>query len=388
MLIKSADDKSKRLTLLEALQDAAVLDGEQKAWVGKELWALKEGIRGERDAAHYLNNHFSSDDNLAVIHDLRLLVNGEVAQIDHLLISRGFVFYLLETKQYNGDLHINEFGEFSVSYGKGKPWGIPSPLEQSRRHQNVLVKILDELGIGGRFQKQPHFRHVVLVNPKAHIHRPSADAFDSSNVIKADQFASWREKYVHGELSVLKTLGLIANLRGTHTVKEWAQSLCEQHRPLDLSALPEFMKPREASKAYLHVQPLPVSAPFKVAEPLPAFQVAVSRRVCAACDKPLTAAEQAFCTNNVALFNGSMLCMSHQKALRQTKAAGQPLDSNAHQSKPNDDAPDPRKRKLICCACETKISFEEGRFCWNNERRFGGLQYCRPHQAAYREQRS
>jgi hypothetical protein len=49
-------------------------------------------------------------------------------------------------------------------------------------------------------------------------------------------------------------------------------------------------------------------------------------------------------------------------------------------------APPPAKpeRKLICATCGTKISFAEGRYCWNDEARFGGLQYCREHQAAFR----
>ena len=382
MLIKSADDKSKRLALLESLQGAPMLDSEQQAWLGKELWALREGIRGERDAAHYLDNHFGSSENLAVIHDLRLNVDGEVAQIDHLLISRGFVFYLLETKQYNGDLHINEFGEFSVSYGNRKPWGIPSPLEQSRRHQNVLVKLLARLGIGGRIQKEPEFQHVVLVNPKAHIHRPSRDVFDSTNVIKADQFASWREKYVHGESSMLKTLGLLANMRGTDTVKEWAQLLCRQHRPQDLLALPEFMQPRE--KVEVAAPSQPTVRAQKLAEPVHGVS---SRAVCANCAKPLTAAEQVFCTNNAAVFDGAMLCMAHQKEYRQAKARDQRTVKKAQPAEVEavpSGSSDPRKGRLVCCACDAKITYAEGRFCWGNEHRFSGLQYCRTHQADFR----
>jgi hypothetical protein len=38
------------------------------------------------------------------------------------------------------------------------------------------------------------------------------------------------------------------------------------------------------------------------------------------------------------------------------------------------------RRKLICATCGQKISFAEGKFCWNNEAWFGGLQYCRKHQ--------
>ena len=40
-------------------------------------------------------------------------------------------------------------------------------------------------------------------------------------------------------------------------------------------------------------------------------------------------------------------------------------------------------KKLICSQRGVKIGYPEGKFCWNNEKRFGGLQYCREHQAAF-----
>lgn len=33
--------------------------------------------------------------------------------------------------------------------------------------------------------------------------------------------------------------------------------------------------------------------------------------------------------------------------------------------------------------CREKIGHPEGKFCWNNARRFGGLQYCREHQVLF-----
>lgn len=374
MLIKTADDKTKRLALLESLQGAPVLNSQQNSWLAKELWNCKEGIRGERDAAHYIDNHFADDGNLAVIHDLRLEVDGEVAQIDHLLISRGFVFYLLETKQYNGNLHINEFGEFSVSYGADKVWGIPSPLEQSRRHQNVLLKLLMQLGITGRTQKEPEFRHVVLFNPQSQIHRPAREAFDTSSVIKADQFAFWREKYVHGEVTFLKTLNLMMNMRATETVKEWAHLLCEQHKPQNVLALPDFMATRKV--------PTPTPTPVKP-QPKPARSVqqrkepvapnAAASVPCAVCEQALSAAEQAFCRDRSSKFGGQFFCIQHQKDGKQRSA---PEAAKAERPPPSE-AP---QKSLVCSTCKTVISFAEGRFCWNNERRFGGSQYCRVHQ--------
>jgi len=41
---------------------------------------------------------------------------------------------MLETKNFSGNLKINEQGEFSVRYQGEWEFGIPSPLEQSCRH--------------------------------------------------------------------------------------------------------------------------------------------------------------------------------------------------------------------------------------------------------------
>jgi site-specific DNA-adenine methylase len=123
MLIKSADDKSKRLALLEDLQKSNRLDQKQKDWLREELSRLRKGIQGERDAAFYIESYFRDSENTAIIHDLRLVVNGDVAQIDHLLLNRVGYFYLLETKNYNANVNITDHGEFSVTYGDEKPYG-------------------------------------------------------------------------------------------------------------------------------------------------------------------------------------------------------------------------------------------------------------------------
>lgn len=314
MILKSADDKSKRLALLEDLQRSPLLDFGQKKWLRDELVRTRKGIQGERDSAHYLDNYLGDTENLALIHDLRLVVEGEVAQIDHLVINRALGMYLIETKNYAGNLVINEHGEYTVEYDDCR-FGIPSPMEQSRRHERILAKLLERLDIVGRTQKTPDFHHVVMLHPKAIIQRPPSKLHDTRDVIKADQFPSWHDQFVssHRVGSVFK---LAMNLRSVDTVKECAQKLIRQHRPADQLQLPDFMLPKQqvasapaklskTSAAHVHAESAPVTAP----------------------------AEQA--------------------------------------------------KKLICATCGIKISFPEGKFCWNNTKRFGGLQYCREHQAAF-----
>lgn len=106
----------------------------QKGWARDESLRFRRGIQGERDAAYYLDNYLADTRDYAVLHDLRLELGGETAQIDRLFISRTYSFYMLETKNFSGNLKINEQREFSVGYQGEREFGVPSPLEQNHRH--------------------------------------------------------------------------------------------------------------------------------------------------------------------------------------------------------------------------------------------------------------
>ncbi|MEY4765495.1 MAG: hypothetical protein RI907_2168 [Pseudomonadota bacterium] len=300
MIIKQADDKAKRLAMLAALKQSPRLNARQRDWLDGELLRLRRGIEGEREAAFYIDSYLKDHANRAVIHDLRLEVDGDVAQIDHLIVNRMLNFKLIETKCFGGDVSINEHGEFSVRYANGKRYGIPSPLEQSKRHERIISKVLDQLGISGRLGVKPTFTHLVMLHPKATIERPATCAIDTSLIIKADALPSWYEREQAKDPTLGEMVGGLLSIRSRDTLAEWAQALAQQHRPADLLALPDFMAP--------------------TAEPVPAPPMA--------------------------------------------------------------DAPDESlRRKLVCVTCGAPISFAEGKFCWNNEKRFGGFQYCRVHQS-------
>lgn len=340
MLLKSADDKSKRLALLQELQRSPAIDTFQRKWLHEELQRLKKGIQGERDSAHYLDHYFKDGENHVLLHDLRFVVDGEVTQIDHLILTRGANMYLLETKNYACNLIINERGEFTAEYENSR-FGIESPIEQSIRHEKVLCKLLQRLDLMGRVQKLPDIHHVVLIQPKATIERPPAKSFDTTNVIKADQFPSWHKRFAEkvGVGALFKTA---LNMRSLDTVKEWGEKLMRQHRPADLLALPDFMRPRETARL------LP-TAPTRVFSPAPAF---------APVFKPASAPAPV---------------ITPRAAQAQTQApALRPVQHTAEE---------PPAKKLICAHCGVKISFAEGKFCWGNAKRFGGLAYCRAHQA-------
>jgi hypothetical protein len=148
----------------------------------------------------------------------------------------------------------------------------------------------------------------------------AAKAFDTTHVIKADQFRAWHEKF-QDSAGASHLVTSLLNIRSAATIEELARKLIRQHCPADPLVLPEFMQPRQVP-VQQHINVGPKSAVTLLASP------------------PVT-----------------------QEA--ESDVRGQ-------------------RRKLICATCADKISFAEGKFCWNNERRFGGLQYCRAHQAAFR----
>ncbi len=323
MLIKSPDDKKKRLRLLEELRSSDRLDEHQKDWLRKEYWRLAPGTAGERDAAHYLDLSFSHSKNHAVLHDLRLEADGQVAQIDHLIVNRMLYFYLLETKTYSGSLHINEHGEFMAEYSGERRYGIESPLEQSRRHETVLKKVLERLGITGRVGTEPTFIHIVMMHPKAIIHRPPAGTFDTSMIIKADQFATWHAKF-GDKLGVAAMLPAAMNLRGRDTVREWGEQLKGEHRPTNPMELPDFMAPKvvtSTSQSISHNAVLAASvrsdtkarntyAPTKQPSQITAQNDIKS--ACCICGKALTPKVAKFCLDNAGRFGGKLYCYNHQ----------------------------------------------------------------------------
>jgi hypothetical protein len=325
MLLKSADDKSKRLALLEDLQKSPLLDARQKKWLREELGRFRKGIQGEKDSAYYLDQYFKGGQNHVILHDLRFVVEGDVAQIDHLIINRGFGCYLIETKNYSGNLTINEHGEYTAEYDDDR-FGIPSPIEQSRRHERILQRLLTTLEITNRTGAPLSCYHVVMLHPKAIIRRPPAKAFNTSNVIKADQFPTWHSQFVEKTVGFTDVLKMAVNVRALDTIKEWGEKLKRQHRPANQLDLPDFMQPRIPASDWGRKPEQVVPTVASVATSTP------------------------------------------------TRPAAAQVPSGIDQT---------LARKLICVQCQSKITFPEGKFCWNNEKRFGGLQYCREHQALF-----
>ena len=226
MLLKTADDKSGAIQALEALLGRADVDARQRRAIPDEIWAIRLGSRAEADAAYQLDFDLRDSRHWVVIHDLRIDLDGRVAQIDHLVISRMLEVFVCESKSYTGGVKVNEHGEWST-YRDRRPIGIPSPVEQNRRHIKVLEEVIKRghVELPRRFISiNPNFKNIVLVSKDGLITRPRKNMPDLDSVVKVDQFRTYLENRDFPDRQMLK-------LVGSDTLEAFGRQLVGLHSP-------------------------------------------------------------------------------------------------------------------------------------------------------------
>lgn len=229
MILKSADDKTTQIQQLESL--IAAVPANKKPLLEQELRNLRAGIKAEQDAAYFINFDLEKSQNTVVIHDLRLEINGRVAQIDHLLIHRTLNVFVLETKHLHAGMRITETGEFESWNAFKKCYeGMPSPFAQNERHIAVLKEALARIDMPSKMglRLSPVYHSYVLVSPKSRIDRPKK--FDTSHVIKADMLGKALDDMFE-KAGVVETFGGFARFMSTETLVNAGQTLLRMHRP-------------------------------------------------------------------------------------------------------------------------------------------------------------
>ncbi|NCC05559.1 MAG: NERD domain-containing protein [Proteobacteria bacterium] len=240
MIIKSRDPKDRDIAELDALLKQADAQG-KRFLIERELRAMKAGIAGEEDCAYYINFYFGKSDNWCVVHDLRIEHQGSVAQIDHLLINRLFEIYVIESKNFSYEVAINDSGEFTLKNGSHS-FGIPSPIEQNKRHIFLLEKFIADRGLTPRrlgIPIVPRYRSLILMSPKSVISRPDRKTFDTDMVIKADTLRTKIDEFVD-RMNPLQDLAAIGKLSKIKTVAEFAQSLQSHHSSASIDYRTKF----------------------------------------------------------------------------------------------------------------------------------------------------
>ncbi len=323
MIIKPLESVSPHIVILESLLARADAGPAIKKKIEQKIRNIRAGAKGEREAAYELEFYYGPSQRWAILHDLRIECEGRVAQIDHLLINRFLDIWVCESKHFSEGLSINEHGECTAYYGQ-RPYGIPSPLEQNKRHLNVLekafktgmLKLPRRLGV----PIQPKLFSVILLSKGARITRPKTKIEGIDGIIKNDQIKSHIDKSIDSDNNPFT----IAKIISTETLRDFSQQLASLHKPIS------FDWPSRLG--------LPPSPPIQVRE-TPQLYKSVPEEV-----------------------------NPHAPALRT-----EPQKTNEEISS----TPSKEPKKYFCVSCKAGISHAEARFCWLNKPKFGGKILCR-----------
>lgn len=232
MLIKTADDRDRDLVTLERLLGRSDVPAAMRKQIEVEIRSIRAGDKGERDAGYIIDLHFGRSENWAVIHDLRIEAGGHVAQIDHVLINRLAQVWLCESKHFAEGVAINEHGEWSRWY-RGRAEGMPSPVEQNRRHVLVLQRAFEDGLVHppkrwGLVRWKPQIKTLVLVSDNARITRPKRKVDGVDTVIKAEQL----QKRLFDEFDRAPDYSVLGIL-GKEGLEQFARELASLHRPME-----------------------------------------------------------------------------------------------------------------------------------------------------------
>lgn len=289
MIIKDRDSREEDIKELKRLLSLKDLTPKQKFLIERELYSILKGKDGEDDAAYYINFYYANSKNWAVIHDLRIQHNGRSVQIDHILINRCFDIYVLESKNYRYGIRITEQGEFEAIYGKHYI-GIPSPIEQNKRHIKLLEELIREEDLLPRrlgFKIRPRFFNYVLISPKAIIKRPKNRKYRFPNVIKADQLTTTIERNAE-EISDLDAVFCFMKISSFSVVEDFARRLVAYHSPIKIDWKRKFgIESNKDQKRYF----------------------------CYRCGKNVSEKVAKFCWKNPVKFQGRVFCIECQKRI-------------------------------------------------------------------------
>jgi hypothetical protein len=178
-IIKGCDERDDDISALTSLLENYSLTQDKRSWIEQEIRNISAGLAAEKRAAYLLGQFVESGSTAYLINDLRLDVDGHVAQIDHVTINRYGIVRLFETKSFSTGIKITPEGSFLRWDGFSKRYiEIPSPLQQSKRHATALKKALKNIGY-----KVTDISHYVVVDYKARLIKPKR-GFD--NVCRPD----------------------------------------------------------------------------------------------------------------------------------------------------------------------------------------------------------
>ncbi len=231
---------------------------EVKNSIEMDIVFIKQGAQGEKNVYFELKNSFLP---MYILHDVRIQHGDYNAQLDFVIITSKFIC-ILETKKLNGDITINNQGEFIRAFknSMGKVYkkeGMYSPISQNKRHVRILQDMLLKEKI---IRNTPVISLVVMANPKNIIDFKYAPKEIKQQIVKCDQLVPFLKKKMNEpsqvDLAILTMEDIAESLVSKHIetedlfIKKYEQ-LClkGQKDPEDEKKAVEYSKPTVEKEA-------------------------------------------------------------------------------------------------------------------------------------------
>ncbi len=181
MILKKMDDS--KLEEIETLKEILKMstNEQQQYLIKNDLKKQQKGIEGEKQISYFIDFNLGESKNYIILHDLRIEVDNKTAQIDHMLISKAMGIVLIEAKNTDAVVTINNDGTMTYKYKNGKEYNQANPLEQSKRHELVLKSFLEKHDIDMTISSKVVFLpEVIITNEKLPSNFYRADTFVTS----------------------------------------------------------------------------------------------------------------------------------------------------------------------------------------------------------------
>ncbi len=207
----------------------------------------KSGFEAEKQMSFYLKRAFADDDSVYVLNDLRIHVEDEYAQIDHLIVhTAGFI--IIESKSVTDTICINRYEEWTRIYNN-KETGIPSPIKQAKRQIEILKKFLLSQDKSKLFREtlvnkisppsieKLYYDVLVAISDSGIIKR---DNIELSEICKADSINEHIENlYTHHKKEFYKILNINAVRLHKDSIAKIAKLLLLSHSPIQKEPNPK-----------------------------------------------------------------------------------------------------------------------------------------------------
>lgn len=187
IIVKEDCELEKRIEELEILK----LKDPNNNIVEQQLCMARKGLKGENEIIYQLKK---SNIGMFVLHDVNFVYEDLNAQVDFIVITP-WCCYFIECKNLNGNIFVNEKGDFIREYsynGRKIKKGMESPYRQVQAQRDVYKKIWANIqGKFGSFIYEKNFEKlhrvlVVVANGENILNTTYAPKELKNNIIKAD----------------------------------------------------------------------------------------------------------------------------------------------------------------------------------------------------------